>query len=226
MRILRIEFLVSFRFVITCDRDEKIRVSRYPATHVIESYCLGHSEYVSGIEVVEDTTLVSVSGDKTIRLWNYKTGDELSQHQLDAPAYKCAINATNHLAVVLLKTPIAIGFFSLVNEGSPKITPLGEQELSADFKLVTSIVFNHKDEILVSGVKDNDEAITQSLSLNDQADDVNNRAELNKLVSKLVDGIKIEQVPDLSILFKKKFDNLKDYQERKKRRIEEKSQDN
>lgn len=184
---------------------------------------MGHSEYVSGIEVIGETNLVSVSGDKTIRLWNFKTGDELFQQQLDAPAYKCAINASNHLAVVLLKTPISIGFFSIINDDSPKIISLGEQALSSDFKTVTSVVFNDTNILLVSGVKDNDESLTQSLCLNDTG---NCSGELSQLLSKLLAGIKIEQVPDLSILFKKRFDNLKDYHERKKRRIEEKSQDN
>lgn len=32
--------------VITCDRDEKIRVSRYPNAYNIETFCLGHTEWV------------------------------------------------------------------------------------------------------------------------------------------------------------------------------------
>ena len=36
----------SNRHVITCDRDEKIRVSNFPNSYNIESFCLGHTELV------------------------------------------------------------------------------------------------------------------------------------------------------------------------------------
>lgn len=35
------------RFVVTCDRDEKIRVSRYPNAYNIHNFCLGHEEFVT-----------------------------------------------------------------------------------------------------------------------------------------------------------------------------------
>jgi tRNA (guanine-N(7)-)-methyltransferase subunit TRM82 len=34
------------KYLISCDRDEKIRVSHFPNAFDIEAYCLGHTEWV------------------------------------------------------------------------------------------------------------------------------------------------------------------------------------
>ncbi|XP_075398381.1 tRNA (guanine-N(7)-)-methyltransferase non-catalytic subunit WDR4 isoform X3 [Tenrec ecaudatus] len=67
------------RYVFTADRDEKIRVSWLAAPHSIESFCLGHTEFVSRVFVVPDQPglLLSTSGDATLRLWEYRRGREL-----------------------------------------------------------------------------------------------------------------------------------------------------
>ncbi len=39
------------RYLVTCDRDEKIRVSSYPNSHNIEGFCLGHTDFVTGWEI-------------------------------------------------------------------------------------------------------------------------------------------------------------------------------
>ncbi|XP_047575249.1 tRNA (guanine-N(7)-)-methyltransferase non-catalytic subunit WDR4 isoform X1 [Lutra lutra] len=67
------------RYVLTADRDEKIRVSWAAAPHSIESFCLGHAEFVSRILVAPDhpELLLSSSGDCTLRLWEYRSGREL-----------------------------------------------------------------------------------------------------------------------------------------------------
>lgn len=67
------------RYVLTADRDEKIRVSWALAPHSIEAFCLGHTEFVSRIFVVPDhpELLLSSSGDCTLRLWEYRRGREL-----------------------------------------------------------------------------------------------------------------------------------------------------
>ncbi|XP_058152273.1 tRNA (guanine-N(7)-)-methyltransferase non-catalytic subunit WDR4 isoform X1 [Dasypus novemcinctus] len=67
------------RFVLTADRDEKIRVSWAAAPHSIEAFCLGHAEFVSRIFVVPShpELLLSSSGDGTLRLWEYRSGREL-----------------------------------------------------------------------------------------------------------------------------------------------------
>ncbi|XP_027624432.1 tRNA (guanine-N(7)-)-methyltransferase non-catalytic subunit WDR4 isoform X1 [Tupaia chinensis] len=67
------------RFILTADRDEKIRVSWAMAPHNIESFCLGHTEFVSRIFVVPShpDLLLSSSGDCTLRLWEYRSGRQL-----------------------------------------------------------------------------------------------------------------------------------------------------
>ncbi|KAK2509228.1 hypothetical protein MC885_009196 [Smutsia gigantea] len=67
------------RYILTADRDEKIRVSWAVAPHSIESFCLGHTEFVSRILVVPDHSelLLSSSGDRTLRLWEFPHGREL-----------------------------------------------------------------------------------------------------------------------------------------------------
>jgi tRNA (guanine-N(7)-)-methyltransferase subunit TRM82 len=34
------------KYLITSDRDEKIRVTSYPDTYNIQAFCLGHTKYV------------------------------------------------------------------------------------------------------------------------------------------------------------------------------------
>ncbi|XP_007945462.1 tRNA (guanine-N(7)-)-methyltransferase non-catalytic subunit WDR4 [Orycteropus afer afer] len=90
------------RYVLTADRDEKIRVSWSAAPHSIESFCLGHTEFVSRIFVVPDhpELLLSTSGDGTLRLWDYRSGLELhhclvtSLQEPDVPRSEKAFTAS------------------------------------------------------------------------------------------------------------------------------------
>ncbi|XP_030331606.1 tRNA (guanine-N(7)-)-methyltransferase non-catalytic subunit WDR4 [Strigops habroptila] len=67
------------RYILTADRDEKIRISLSKAPYYIVSFCLGHREFVSKIFVIPDypDLLLSASGDSTLRLWEYKSGEEV-----------------------------------------------------------------------------------------------------------------------------------------------------
>ncbi|KAM4700578.1 tRNA (guanine-N(7)-)-methyltransferase non-catalytic subunit WDR4 [Discoglossus pictus] len=72
--------------VITCDRDEKIRISRMDAPHVISAFCLGHGEFVTQLLVLSGSQklLLSGSGDGTLRLWEYETGKEIQNWNLSS----------------------------------------------------------------------------------------------------------------------------------------------
>ncbi|XP_022168959.1 tRNA (guanine-N(7)-)-methyltransferase non-catalytic subunit WDR4 [Myzus persicae] len=66
------------KFIVTCDNDEKIRVSHYPNGKNIVHYMMGHEAYVSGICLLNNFIL-SGSGDSTLRLWDFDNGDLLDK---------------------------------------------------------------------------------------------------------------------------------------------------
>ncbi|XP_022104056.1 tRNA (guanine-N(7)-)-methyltransferase non-catalytic subunit WDR4-like [Acanthaster planci] len=68
------------RYILTSDRDEKIRVSCLPNAYNIHAFCLGHTEFVSKIAILPglENTLVTGGGDATLRFWDYRQGKQLS----------------------------------------------------------------------------------------------------------------------------------------------------
>ena len=68
--------------LVTSDRDEKIRISRFPQTALIESYCLGHTSVVTSIDFISIKSrqlLVSTGWDYKIILWNHIQGEILAE---------------------------------------------------------------------------------------------------------------------------------------------------
>lgn len=64
------------KYIITVERDEKIRMTHYPATYDIFQFCLGHTEYVSCLAVLGESGLfVSGGGDEVLLIWQSETGD-------------------------------------------------------------------------------------------------------------------------------------------------------
>ena len=64
-------------YILTSDRDEHIRVSRgLTQAHIIEGYCLGHTEFVSRLCVLSwnKSLLVSGGGDGILILWDWLNG--------------------------------------------------------------------------------------------------------------------------------------------------------
>ena len=64
--------------LFTCDRDEKIRISRWPETYIVEGFLLGHTAFVSGFTTLSSSLGVSYGGDMTVRLWDLKAQVEIT----------------------------------------------------------------------------------------------------------------------------------------------------
>ncbi|PRQ26071.1 putative transcription factor WD40-like family [Rosa chinensis] len=85
--ITSLEFSPDGRFFISAYRDFKIRVNVFPkkpldGAHEIQSFALGHTEFVSCLAFVctqefPQGFLVSGSGDSTVRLWDISSGSLL-----------------------------------------------------------------------------------------------------------------------------------------------------
>ena len=75
-------------YILTSDRDEHIRISRgMPQAHIIEGYCLGHTEFVSKINVPywRPDLLISGGGDECLIIWDWLTGKALQKVDLALP---------------------------------------------------------------------------------------------------------------------------------------------
>ncbi|KAI1006191.1 tRNA (guanine-N(7)-)-methyltransferase non-catalytic subunit [Podosphaera aphanis] len=82
---IKLAFLSGRNYIITSDRDEHIRISRgIPQTHVIENFCLGHSEFVSRLCIphTKPSILVSGGGDDDLYVWDWNFGTLLSKINL------------------------------------------------------------------------------------------------------------------------------------------------
>jgi len=83
-------------YIISADRDEHIRISRAaPLSHIVEGFCLGHTEYVSKICLIPGSDLlVSGGGDDWIGVWDWLNSK-----------LKTSINIKQHLSKYLIATP-------------------------------------------------------------------------------------------------------------------------
>lgn len=72
-------------FVLTSDRDEHIRVSRgIPQTHVIHTFCLGHTEFVSRLYILpwDEKVLIAGNGELSLRVYEWQEGKQRSRFDL------------------------------------------------------------------------------------------------------------------------------------------------
>ncbi|KAK2578047.1 hypothetical protein KPH14_008464 [Odynerus spinipes] len=234
------------KYILTTDRDEKIRVSMFPHSYNIVSYCLGHSKFVTNIcELPHDKkVLMSSGGDGTFILWDYEYGKELLSVNFSEKIPKCDVDKFNQtlktnnydeyvnvLPVKHLKTEILnelsslliISFYSsnmllVYNiDGTMKshLTATWVQTVIMDDEPLDCFLKNHRMWVLnSSGV------IVYNLeNTNFVPDSTLNKTlkELNETWMSLSSSTLRQNL--FPILYKRKYDNVQQYLERKKSRL-------
>ncbi|KAK4873240.1 hypothetical protein RN001_015269 [Aquatica leii] len=240
--LLDIEVTDCGKYVITSDRDEKIRVSCYPNSYNIVSFCLGHREFVTNISVC-GKVLVSASGDGTIRLWNYLTGEELAvancneyitdksiignfSKEMSAESVDVDALPITDMQVYAKQDLIYVGVTVLgINGVQMYFVDVSNAVLSVKYLqtvVVSSPLLTYylREQLII--------LTTNELAVLDVCSDKCNP--LNSDISRLFKHCKhllinYENLSNsfVSTLYKRKYDNVQDYLEKKKIRLENKS---
>lgn len=221
------------KYIITCDRDEKIRVSHFPNAYNIVSFCLGHSEFVTAIKVVKHL-LISASGDGTLRFWNFLTGKQLNCINTnkfidDTNLLQKFVMQINKEQVEVTALPISdmqvfcIGEIvyiavSIYTYNCVQIYQLNLNDVSVKYltKFETDNSFTYLlCEVLV--------IFSNSIQLFKYQDacNIEDLDLLRKCYNDYKNIITVEPDNDfISLLYKRKFDNVQEYLARKKQRLE------
>lgn len=237
--LLDISLTDNNKFIITCDRDEKIRVSCYPNCYNIMSYCLGHKEFVTNIEIVGEY-LISASGDGTIKFWEFMNGEQI--HTINTNDFiddkdlidnfckemdeeKCEVTS---LPIVDMQTHKADAYcyiaVSLHNYKNIQIYTVQIVEKNIDCTFYRNIILNNVP--LCFSFTNNLYILTEEnlimFYFNDGRFLENKSEHLIQFYNKNKDLLCQSDNAFISVLYKRKFDNVQEYLNRKKQRLEAK----
>uniref|UniRef100_A0A1A8NIR4 WD repeat domain 4 n=1 Tax=Nothobranchius pienaari TaxID=704102 RepID=A0A1A8NIR4_9TELE len=126
------------KFIITADRDEKIRVSHRRSPYNIQSFCLGHRQFVSTLHIPPSHPhwLLSGSGDGTMKLWEFESGrrlqswdlSQLDESQSSDPDKNTAVvriisSSDGCHVAVLCEGESTVHFFHLDQDNEQRLVP-------------------------------------------------------------------------------------------------------
>lgn len=234
------------RYVISSDRDEKVKVSCYPNTYEIQTYCLGHKEFVNHVEELphDPNYIISSSGDGTLKIWDYIKGKNCytidtftdvddaglrdnfkAKMDQEVPIESLPVihltvtklnEACSIIAVTIHSYEMLLIYSLKTTEG--KMTHKLQTKLQMD-KFPTGVQF-HDCTLVVYNDNDCNIMFYNMLYLNHSV--TFDKSKIEKVFSGLSSSESniLDHFETIKLLFKRKFDNVQEYQERKKQRIE------
>lgn len=231
--ILDITMLPCGRYVVTCDRDEKVRVTCYPNTHSIHTYCLGHREFVNCVHSLSSNLIVTAGGDGVVHLWNALTGRSVCSASLSAFEHTVSSPVDQKMAVinlliltlhgdqpraVIAVTQRRVFVFALCMNGEDSC------QLSASSSLETADIAascSSADKLLLLLASSSDRQVA-FYRLIEQPDCISLQMETEHRSSHITTLSKLapfsHNFADVQSLYKHSYDNVSSYLQRKKER--------
>ncbi|XP_033628731.1 tRNA (guanine-N(7)-)-methyltransferase non-catalytic subunit WDR4-like [Asterias rubens] len=236
--LLDMEVSKDDKFILTSDRDEKIRVSCLPNAYNIHAFCLGHTEFVSRIAIMPgfDNVLVSGGGDSTLRFWDYVQGRQLHCEPLQSPDVShddesqpqiitgiACCEKHGLVAVTLLGSPGILMFHIERSGGSVSVKRLSTINVEA---VCWSVCFDVLDRLWVIRQLETETVITYAIQESSEGATLQRFATSEKVSSYLNSDWSffksaLDTPSPYANLYKRSFDNTKAYMERKQQRIQE-----
>lgn len=230
------------KFIITCDRDEKIRVSHFPNAYNIHNFCLGHSDFVTCLDMFNGGSLmVSGSGDGTLKVWDFLKGKVVSSvicaqdAKLEELDIDVDTNKEQHQFKRTTSWPSILGVRIAPEAANTKNTLITVSLEKFNGILVYAYCDNeltYLKKILSSGplwdhqfINATEVALLQAKE-NENIDIVNIEENKHELVKTHADFFKdAMETPDSASLFveelhKRWFDNVKEYLDKKRERVD------
>lgn len=191
---------------------------------------MGHTEFVSSIELLphNDKILLSISGDGKIKIWNYKIGALLKDIDLGRPGLKLytkKISSTeSHIFAVCYKQHNLMIYKITGNMENLEVSLI--KEFDFEKSKIISIAIHKQDFFVPLVTEEGALEIKKYIFLDDKEGkyvEIDNKEDSEKIVANLEkDDVPIVLIDDVEIMFKKRFDNMTSYHDRKKIRFDNK----
>ncbi|GMR42643.1 hypothetical protein PMAYCL1PPCAC_12838 [Pristionchus mayeri] len=209
--MLDVKFSSCGKYLLVTDRDEKMRVHRYPQTFVLHQLCMAHKDYVNTVctaAVGEKQLAFTAGGDGVIIAWDYVEGVEVGRSETFGALRRLRVVQEGGVTrlVALLNNSSMMLELEVVNGEKITFSVLSKREVNGRVMDITV-----PSEGKVAFVSTGGAGV---FSLDDSSIEWSELGEEHK---KTLEELK-DPIPDMTK--KVAFDNMNEYLQRKQKKLE------